>query len=114
MNVGHTLPTILQAFFYIAIIQVELRTLLLLIGPAVLGAWWGAGLVARLPRRAIQLGVGAALTASVLFMAMGQLHWFPVGGQKLALRGFLLAAGMAGALGLRCLSQPLIRFFAPR
>ncbi len=106
MNVGHTLPTILQAFLYIAIIQVELRTLLLLIGSAVLGAWWGAGLVARLPRRTIQLGVGAALTVSVLFMAMAQLHWFPIGGEKLALGGLpgvLLAAFIVKSLPLETL-----------
>ncbi len=113
MNVGHTLPTILQAFLYIAIIQVDLTTLLLLIGSAVLGAWWGAGLVARLPRRAIQLGVGAALTASVLFMAMGQLHWFPVGGEKVALSGFRLAAGAIGTCLFGALSTLGIGFYAP-
>ncbi len=113
MNVGHTLPTILQAFLYIAIIQVELRTLLLLIGSAVLGAWWGAGLVAKLPRRAIQLGVGTALMASVLFMAIGQLHSFPIGGEKLALGGFRLAAGVIGTCLFGALSTLGIGFYAP-
>jgi len=113
MNVGHTLPTILQAFLYIAIIQVDLTTLLLLIGSAVLGAWWGAGLVARLPRRTIQLGVGAALTVSVLFMAMAQLHWFPIGGEKLALGGFRLASGVIGTCLFGALSTLGIGFYAP-
>jgi len=113
MNVGHTLPTILQAFLYISIIQVDLRTLLVLIGSAVLGAWWGAGVVARLPRRAIQLGVGAALTASVLFMAMGQLHWFPVGGEKLALHGLRLASGALGTCLFAAFSTLGIGFYAP-
>src|SRR5260370_33137646 len=36
MNVGHTLPTILPAFLYIAIIQVNLPPLMLLTGPPVL------------------------------------------------------------------------------
>lgn len=113
MNIGHTLPTILQAFLYITIIQVDLTTLLLLIAASVVGAWWGAGLVRRLPRRAIQLGVGAALTASVLFMGMGQLHWFPVGGEKLALHGFLLGAGMIGTCLFGAVSTLGIGYYAP-
>jgi uncharacterized membrane protein YfcA len=113
MNVGHTLPTILQAFLYISIIQVDLWTLLVLIGSAVLGAWLGAGLVARLPRRAIQLGVGAALTASVLFMAMGQLHWFPIGGEKVALHGLRLASGALGTCLFGAVSTLGIGFYAP-
>src|SRR6266480_4274137 len=54
MNVGHTLPTILQAFLYITIFQVDLTTLLLLIASSVVGAWFGAGLVTKFPRRVIQ------------------------------------------------------------
>ncbi len=107
MNVGHTLPTLLQAFLYITIIQVDLKTLVLLIASAVVGAWWGAGLVRKLPRRAIQFGMGGALTASILFLAMGELHWFPVGGEKLALGGFLgtCVFGAVSTLG--------IGFYAP-
>ena len=37
LNVGHTLPTIAQAFIYIAIINVDMKTLLLLIAASVLG-----------------------------------------------------------------------------
>lgn len=113
MNVGHTLPTILQAFLYITIIQVDFKTLVLLMASSVVGAWWGAGIVRRLPRRAIQLGVGAALTASVLFMGMGQLHFFPVGGEKLALGGLSLAAGMSGTCLFGAVSTLGIGFYAP-
>src|SRR5436305_14570666 len=37
LNVGYTLPTIAQAFIFIAIVVVDLRTLVLMIGAAVLG-----------------------------------------------------------------------------
>ena len=37
LNVGHTLPTIAQAFIYIAIVNVDMKTLLLLIAASVLG-----------------------------------------------------------------------------
>ena len=39
LNVGFTLPTIVQAFIYIAIVQVEMTTLILLIAASVLGMW---------------------------------------------------------------------------
>ena len=56
LNVGHTPPTILQAFLFIAIVAVDMLTLVLMISAAVLGAWFGAGVVAGLPRRKVQIG----------------------------------------------------------
>ena len=49
LNVGHTIPTLAQALIYIAIVRVEPWTLTLMIGGALLGAWWGSGVVARWP-----------------------------------------------------------------
>ena len=46
LNVGHTLPTIVQALIYTTIVQVDVLTLTALIAAAVLGAWLGAGVVA--------------------------------------------------------------------
>ncbi len=113
MNVGHTLPTILEAFIFIRIIRVDLTTLALLIAASVVGAWWGAGVVARLPRRTVQLGMGAALAAGVIFMAIGQLGWFPAGGDKLLLRGWPLVIGMAGTCVFGALNTLGVGFYAP-
>jgi len=41
LNVGHTLPTVIQAFIYITIIEVDMTTLVVLIAAAVAGAWLG-------------------------------------------------------------------------
>src|SRR5262245_22452418 len=43
LNVGHVLPTIVQAVIFITAVGVEFRTLLFLIGAACAGAWLGAG-----------------------------------------------------------------------
>ena len=51
LNVGHTLPTITQAFIYTAAIEVDPMTLILMILAAVAGAWLGAGIVASWPKR---------------------------------------------------------------
>src|SRR4030095_1484642 len=61
LNVGHTLPTIAQAFIYSAISQVDMTTLVALIGAACLGSWLGAGVVSGFSRLKVQLGMGSVL-----------------------------------------------------
>src|SRR5689334_10038698 len=55
LNVGHTLPTFIQAIVFTKIVAVDFTTLIIMISTSVLGAWLGAGVVARMPRRSIQL-----------------------------------------------------------
>ncbi len=45
LNVGHALPTIAEAFVFIAIVEVEPLTLAGMIAASVAGAWLGAGVV---------------------------------------------------------------------
>ena len=101
MMIGHTPPVVIQAFIFIAIISVEPRTLFALIAAAVLGAWLGAGVVARLPRYRIQIGMGIALliAASTFLMAIFEIT--AVGGTASGLAGgsLALAAGCLFVLG---------------
>jgi uncharacterized membrane protein YfcA len=113
LNAGHTLPVITEAFIYIAIIEVDVTTLFLMIAAAVAGAWFGAGIVARLPRRRIQIGMGIGLLAAAGLMLMTQLELFPPGGNTLDLRGIGLAIGLAGSLVLGALMTLGIGFYAP-
>ena len=68
LNVGHCLPTITQAFIFIAVIAVDPLTLVLMIATAVAGSWLGAGVVSKMPRRAIQVGMGVALLVAAGFL----------------------------------------------
>src|SRR5256885_9968240 len=61
LNVGHTLPTIAQAFIYTQLVPVESTTLMSMIAAAMAGSWLGAGVVIAWPRRKIQIGMGLAL-----------------------------------------------------
>jgi len=85
MIIGHALPATLQALIFIAVVHVDLTLLLTMVAASVIGGWLGAGVVSRLPRRPIQIGMGVALLAAALFMAMSQLGWFPGGGTALGL-----------------------------
>ena len=113
LNAGHTLPVILQAFIYIAVIQVDVRTLLLMIAGAVVGAWFGAGWVAGLPKRSVQIGVAVALLVAFVVLLMRQFDLFPAGGDALGLSGYkLLFAVLANAL-FGAISTLGIGFYAP-
>jgi len=77
LNAGHTPPTVAQALIYITAIPVDVITLVSMIAAAVLGAWFGAGVVAGWPRRKIQIGMGLALLAAATFFTMRNLDLFP-------------------------------------
>jgi uncharacterized membrane protein YfcA len=95
LNVGHVLPTLLQGLIFIAVVEVDSATLVAMIVAAVLGARWGAGIVAGLPRRTIQVGMGAALLIAASLFVLGNLELIPAGGDALALRGFALVFAVA-------------------
>jgi uncharacterized membrane protein YfcA len=85
MLVGHTLPVATQAFAFISVVSVDRGQLTFLIIAMMAGGWFGAGTVAHLPRRAIQLGMATALLLAGLFTTMGMLHLYPAGGDALSL-----------------------------
>ncbi len=110
LNVGHTLPTIVQALIFTRIIEVETKTLLVMIVAAVAGSFIGAGVVVKLPKRSVQLGMGTALVAAAALMLLAIFGIAPTGGEEIALTGgklvfaasmnFLLGALMTLGIGL--------------
>ena len=113
LNIGHTLPSILQAFIYIAVVQVDVPTLILMIAASVAGAWLGAGVVSHWPRWKIQVGMGSALFAAAIIMAMSQLQWLPGGGTLLGLTGTRLAIAVACNMILGAFMTIGIGLYAP-
>jgi len=111
--VGHTPPSLLQAFIFIAVVQVDFATLVLMIASSALGAWLGAGIVSRLPRLRIRIAMGAALMAAAMVMAMTQLQLIPGGGDSLGLSGASLAIGIVGNLVFGALMTLGIGLYAP-
>ncbi len=113
LNVGHTLPTITQAFIYIAIVQVEMATLIPLIAASVLGMWLGAGVVAKWPRRNIQIGMGIALLVAAGLTLMTILNQQTEGGAALGLHGPRLWIGIIGNFSLGALMSLGIGLYGP-
>jgi uncharacterized membrane protein YfcA len=118
LTIGHALPTICQAFIYISIVEVELKTLILLIAASMAGSWLGAGVVCRWPKRKIQLGMGLALLAAASLFVIKNLDAMrgnPMipGGTALALTGTLLIVGLVGNFVLGALMTLGIGLYAP-
>ena len=120
LNIGHTPPTIVQAYLFTKLVPVDPTTLVLMIAAAVAGSYIGSGVVAKLPRRGIQLGMGVALVVSALLMTLALLKIGPAGGDALKLEGskliialvanFLLGSLMTVGIGLYGPCQVLIYF----
>jgi uncharacterized membrane protein YfcA len=113
MNVGHTLPTIVEAFIFTQIVPIEPRTLILMIAAAVAGAWLGAGVVSGLNRRAVQVGMGCALFVLAVVMIARSSGFVPAGGDALALSGTKLIIAVSVNFVLGALMTIGVGLYAP-
>lgn len=114
LNVGHSPPTLLEAFLFIAFVQVDVLTLVSMMAASVCGAWFGAGIVARWPRRNVQIGMGVALLTGAFFFLVTNLNISLVpAGTALVLHGWKLWAGIAGDFVLGAFMTLGIGLFAP-
>lgn len=113
LNVGHTLPTIVQALIYITIVEVDFTTLVAIIGAAVTGAWLGAGIVAGFSRRSVQIGMGFALIGAAGLMLASLTGVGPAPGVALGLTAGPLVLAVAISVVLGALMMLGIGFYAP-
>jgi uncharacterized membrane protein YfcA len=113
LNVGHAFAGVLGAFIFIGLVPVASGTLLPMVVAAGLGAWLGSGLVARLPRYRIRLGMGAALLVAATVMLLTQLGWLPGGGEALGLHGGRWMVAVLGNFVLGSLMTLGIGLYAP-
>jgi uncharacterized membrane protein YfcA len=113
LNVGHTLPTVTEAFLFLGLVQVDVTTLVSMIAASTLGAWLGAGIVSGWSRRRVQIGMGSVLLAAAAFIVLKLMSWMPGGGQALGLSGSKLVLGLVGNTVLGALMTLGIGLFAP-
>lgn len=119
LNVGLTLPSVLQSFIYTRILPVEMATLVCVVAAATLGAWLGAGVVARWPKPRVQAAMGLALMAASLVMLLTLVNevlgkgLLPAGGAALGVQGAALAVAILASFGLGALMTLGIGFYAP-
>lgn len=118
LNVGSSVPVAIEAFAFVTAIAVDPLTLGLMVPVGALGGYVGAGIVARLPRRRIQLSMAVALVAGATFMTLTNLQWIPGGGDAIGFTGGTLVAATVlnfmfcafNALGIGSYAPSLIVF----
>jgi uncharacterized membrane protein YfcA len=113
LNVGHAMPTITQAIIFTTAIAVAPLTLVSMVAAAVAGAYLGAGIVARLPRRGVQLGMGVALLVAAALFTMKIVGVLPAGGAALGLSGGVLVFAVLANFVLGALMSLGIGLYAP-
>ena len=113
LNVANTIPVLIQALIFIQIVEVEPITLITMLISAAAGAVLGAGIVAKLGVRTIQLTMGFALLVTAFFMFAGQLDWIKGGGVAIGLRGWKLALAIGANFILGAFMTVGIGLYAP-
>ena len=113
LTVGSVTVGFAETIIFVTLISVDPKLLLAMVASATLGAWFGAGVVSRMPRRSIQLFMGAALLIATVFFVMGNLGAFPVGGTALSLSGWPFVTAVASNFIFGALSTIGIGWYAP-
>ncbi|HEY0629326.1 MAG TPA: hypothetical protein VGD23_08360 [Sphingomicrobium sp.] len=113
--VGHSLPSILQAFIFLILLGVMVDPVLI-VGCAValmLGGLAGAPMVAKAKVWLIQLGVGVALLIAAVLYTMTNLQLFPAGGTAASLPLDLTVIAIAASFVFGVLLNFGIGHYAP-
>ena len=113
LNAACTIPVVAEALIFITVIKVEPLTLITMLASATIGAFIGAGIVAKLDERKVQLGMGTALLIVALLMLASQLKLMPIGGVAIGLTGGKLIIAIIGNFILGALMTLGIGLYAP-
>ncbi|AME10107.1 MULTISPECIES: TSUP family transporter [Gemella] len=116
LNVGHTIPVLIEAFLFIQAVKVEAVTLLSLIAAAVIGALVGGRIVTKLPEKKIQVVMGFALIITALLMFASKMGWLALLGANntaLKLTGIALIVGIVGNFIFGALMMAGVGLYAP-
>jgi uncharacterized membrane protein YfcA len=112
LNVGHNASAFVETAVFVTSVAVDPFLLSAMVASATLGAWIGAGTVSRLPRRAIQLWMGAALLTAAVFFLIANLGGL-AGGEAMSLPGWKFGLAVAVNFILGALMSVGIGAYAP-
>ncbi len=113
LNVGNSVGILLSSALFISVVPVEPVLLMAMVIASGAGAWIGAGIVSRMPRRTIQIVMGIALLLAAGFFTMTNLGIAPPTGVAMGLQGWKFALAVAANFVLGALMCAGIGNYAP-
>jgi uncharacterized membrane protein YfcA len=115
LNVGHSIPTVLQCILYLIALggMVDKLTLVTMVLAGGVGAWYGAGIVAHWPRHTIRRGMAIALLVTAGFMALRMLMSLSLDDGSTGFTGLALAIAIIASLIIGSLTSLGIGNYAP-
>jgi uncharacterized membrane protein YfcA len=113
LNIGLNMAGCLETAIFISAVAVEPALLGCMIASAACGAWLGAGVVSRLPRRTIQLCMGVALLIAGSVFVAANVGALPTGGMAMGLAGWKFGFAVGANFVLGALLSVGIGNYAP-
>jgi uncharacterized membrane protein YfcA len=113
LNVGSMVPAFIGSLAFFGTVQVEPVLLASMVISSGVGAWLGAGVVSRMPRRRIQIVMGIALLVAAGFFLMTALGVLPPSGTAMGLSGWRFAVAVLANSALGALMCVGIGNYAP-
>ena len=113
LNVGNSVGIMFSSALFITTIRVDPVLLMAMVISAGAGAWVGAGIVSRMPRRLIQVLMGVALLVAAAFFTITNLGIIPPTGSAMGLTGWRFALAVAANFILGALMCVGIGNYAP-
>jgi uncharacterized membrane protein YfcA len=113
LNIGKTASAFLETVLFVTAVDVEPAFLACMVASATVGAWLGAGIVSRLPRRAIQRFMGVALLIAAFFFLLKIFDKSQPPGTALGLTGWRFALAVSVNFVLGALMSAGIGNYAP-
>ena len=113
LNVCFCIPVAIESFLFINGVEVEPITLASMIVAAVVGAYLGAGVLAKLPTKVIRLLMGTALIVIGIVIVIQMMGLIPSSGVATGLIGIKLFIGIAANFILGALMTAGVGMYAP-
>lgn len=115
LNVGDTLPVLLEAFLFFGFVDVDTLTLVSMLVAAVLGAFVGAGFVTKWDQHKVRIGmcVGLLILGTVMACKAANIGPFGLVGTATALHGAKLVIAVVINFFLGALMNIGVGLYAP-
>ncbi|WP_210766825.1 sulfite exporter TauE/SafE family protein [Streptococcus sp. NLN64] len=116
LNVMHTLPTLVEALFFISVVQVDALTLISMVTAATIGGKLGSEIVSHLDKKFILTTVSIAMFLTSLIMLgriTGLVDSLGSGNTAMGLTGWKLLIGIIGNFILGALMSAGVGLYSP-